>query len=228
MAPMMRLILGLGVLVLILSAVALGLPAYVTATRSVTINAPEYVIFPYLNNLRRQKEWAPWAVQDENIKMTYSGPPEGNGAKAEWESDVPAVGNGSVQVVESNPSSKLVMVADVKGTQGTSTFDLVPDGAGSKVTWTFGFESGSSPIKRWKGLMLDGYIGEVFEDGLEKLKETIEASRAQATPQPAPVVPTPVVPVEPPAPAEGGETVVPEQTPEAAPEAAPEAPAEQP
>ena len=47
MVPMMRLVLGLGVLVLILSAVALGLPSYVTATRSVVINAPEYVVYPY-------------------------------------------------------------------------------------------------------------------------------------------------------------------------------------
>jgi hypothetical protein len=228
MAPMMRLILGLGVLVLILSAVALGLPAYVTATRSVVINAPEYVIFPYLNNLRRQKEWAPWAVQDENIKMTYSGPAEGSGAKVEWESDVPAVGNGSIQIVESNPSSQLTLSADVKDTQGTSTFDLVPEGAGSKVTWSFVFESGSSPIKRWKGLMLDGYIGEVYEDGLETLKEKVEASRAQAAPQPAPVAPAPVAPAAPaeePA-AEGGETVVPERAPAA--ETPEETPAEQP
>lgn len=225
MAPMMRLILGLGVLFLILSAVALGLPAYVTATRSVTINAPEYVIYPYLNNLRRQKEWAPWAVKDENIKMTYSGPAEGNGAKVQWESEVPSVGDGSIQIVESDPPKSLKLAADVKGVQGTSNFDLVPDGAGSKVTWSFEFASGSSPIKRWKGLMLDGYIGEVYEEGLEKLKETVEASRAQAKPQPAPVVPA--APAETPAAAEGGETDVPEETP--APDApADEAPAQQP
>lgn len=232
MAPMMRLILGLGVLVLILSAVALGLPAYVTATRSVVINAPEYVIYPYLNNLRRQEEWAPWAVKDENIKMTYSGPPEGNGAKVQWDSDVAAVGDGSMQIVESDPPHSLTLAADVKGVQGTSNFELVPDGAGSKVTWSFEFESGSSPIKRWKGLMLDGYIGEVYEDGLEKLKQTVESTRAQASPQTAPVVP--VAPVETPAAGtpEGGESVVPEQTP--APDApaaeapAAEAPAQQP
>jgi len=218
MAPMMRLILGLGVLVLILSAVALGLPAYVTATRSVVINAPEYVIYPYLNNLRRQKEWAPWAANDENIKMTYSGPAEGNGAKVEWDSEVPAVGDGSIQIVESDPPKNLTLAADVKGIQGTSYFDLVPEGAGSKVTWSFGFESGSSPIKRWKGLMLDGYIGEVYEDGLEKLKKVVEASRAQARPQPAPVEPvTPPPSAETPGAAtpEGGETVVPEQAPAA-------------
>lgn len=220
MAPMMRLVLGLGVLVLILSAVALGLPAYVTATRSVVINAPEYVVFPYVNNVRRYQEWAPWSDKDPNLKLTYSGPPEGNGAKAEWVSEVPSVGNGSIQIVESKPSSSLTLAADVKGIQGTSYFDLVPSGAGSKVTWSFGFETGSSPIKRWKGLMLDGYIGEVYEDGLEKLKKTVEATRASSTPQPAPAAPA--APAEAPAAdtgetPEGGETVVPEQAPPAQP-----------
>ncbi len=87
MGPMMRLILGLGVLVLIFAAVALGLPAHVTVSRSVVINAPEYAIFPYLNDLRRFSTWSPWAARDPNMKVTYSGPPEGVGSKLVWESD---------------------------------------------------------------------------------------------------------------------------------------------
>ncbi|MEM7192792.1 MAG: SRPBCC family protein, partial [Pseudomonadota bacterium] len=216
MAPMMRLVLGLGVLVLILSAVALGLPAHVTATRSVVINAPEYVIFPYVNDLRRTQEWAPWADKDPNVKITYSGPPEGVGAKAEWTSDVASVGNGSIQIVESDPSSTVRLNSSIKGLDGTSDFDLSPAGAGSKVSWSFGFATGSSPLKRWKGLILDSYIGEVYEDGLEKLKNVIEASRAQAIPAaPAPVIPAAPADAEttPEAPAAGGETVVPETPP---------------
>jgi len=214
MAPMMRLVLGLGVLVLILSAVALGLPAHVTATRSVVINAPEYVVFPYLNDLRRFQEWAPWSAKDPNIKFTYSGPPEGTGAKVEWVSEVPSVGDGSLQIVESKPSSSLSLKADVKGLEGLSYFELTPAGAGSKVSWSFGFETGSSPLKRWKGLILDGYIGEVYEAGLDKLKKHVEADRAPTITQPAPAAPAPV---ETPTAPEGGETVVPELTP--APEA---------
>ncbi|ODR98368.1 hypothetical protein AUC68_07940 [Methyloceanibacter methanicus] len=91
------------------------------------------------------------------------------------------------------------------------------------MTWSFGFETGSSPIKRWKGLMLDGYIGEVYEVGLAKLKKTVEATRAPTTPQPAPMAPA--APAEAPAgetpdggeAPDGGETVVPEQAPPAQP-----------
>ena len=54
MRPMTRLVLGLVVLIGIFAAVALGLPSHVTVTRSVVINAPEPIIFPYLNNLHEQ------------------------------------------------------------------------------------------------------------------------------------------------------------------------------
>jgi len=217
MAPMMRLILGLGVLGLILSVVALGLPANVTAKRSVVINAPEYVVYPYVNNLRRYPDWSPWADRDPDIKMTYSGPPEGRGATVKWESQVGSVGTGSVQILDSKPSSSVDLQANVNGLEGKSKFELSPAGAGSKVTWSFSFDTGSSPLKRWKGLMLDGLIGSEYKKGLEKLKQKVEADRAPAarpsvTPpqaQPAPAGPAPDGGEE----AAGGETVVPESAP---------------
>ena len=212
MAPMMRLILGLGVLVLILSAVALGLPAHVTAARSIVINAPEYAVFPYVNNLRRYQEWSPWADRDPDIKMTYSGPQEGSGAAVEWESKLPSVGTGSVQITSSTPSSSVDLNADVNGLEGTSRFVLSPAGAGSKVTWSFSFDTGSSPIKRWKGLMLDGLIGAEYRKGLEKLKQKVEADRAPVT-RPAPVAPQAQPEPQSDTPADGGETVVPETAP---------------
>jgi hypothetical protein len=218
---MMRLILGLGVLVLILAAVALGLPAHVTVSRSVVINAPEYAIYPYLNNLRKFSEWSPWAARDPNLKVTYSGPPEGKGAKVEWESEKPSVGAGSMQIVETEQSRSIELISNFNGLQGRSDYQLAPSGAGSKVTWNFGYETGSSPIKRWKGLMLDGFIGAEYTKGLERLKATVEADRA---PTARPIVVPPQVPAAPAGEAEaaGGETAGPEAAPQGAePQAAP-------
>jgi Polyketide cyclase / dehydrase and lipid transport len=213
MAPMMRLILGLGVLVLILAAVALGLPAHVTSSRSVVINAPEYAVYPYLNNLHQFPEWSPWAARDPDMKVTYSGPPEGKGAKIEWESANPRVGSGSMQIIDNEQSRSVDLAANLNGLEGTSSYQLVPAGAGSKVTWSFVYATGSSPIKRWKGLMLDGFVGAEFSKGLENLKAKVEADRATASrpivvPQPAPAEGEAAVP-------EVGETAVPETTPEA-------------
>ncbi len=106
MGPMMRLILGLCALVLILAAVALGLPAHVTVARSIVVNAPEYAIYPYLNNLRRFPEWSPWVARDPDMKLTYSGPQEGQGAKVEWVSQKPSIGTGSMQIVQTEKSRR--------------------------------------------------------------------------------------------------------------------------
>ena len=218
MGPFMRLILGLGVLVLLLAAVSLGLPAHVTVARSVVINAPEYAVFPYLNDLRRFPDWSPWAARDPNMKFTYSGPPEGKGAKIEWESETPSIGTGTMEIVESEQPHSVDLAANFNGLEGTSGYLLAPAGSGSKVTWTFGYETGSSPLKRWKGLMLDGFVGPEYSKGLEKLKAKVETDRRPVT---HPVIVPPQAPPAPPGgqPAPGapgaatGETVVPQQTP---------------
>ena len=213
MGPMIRLVLGLCALVLILAAVALGLPAHVTVARSVVVNAPEYVIYPYLNDLRRFQEWSPWVTRDPDMTFTYSGPPEGKGAKVEWVSQKPSIGTGSMQIVETQQARSVDLNTNINGLQGSSNYELEPAGSGSKVTWTFGYDSGSSPFKRWKSLMLDGFIGSEYRVGLENLKALVEKERGPATPvapQPAPqAAPT------------GGETVVPQRTAPAVEEAPP-------
>ena len=216
MGPMMRLILGLCALVLILAAVALGLPAHVTVARSVVVNAPEYVVYPYLNNLRRFPQWSPWVARDPDMKLTYSGPPEGKGAKVDWVSGKPSIGSGSMQIVQTEQSRSVDLTANINGLEGNSSYQLEPAGSGSKVTWGFGYETGSSPFKRWKALMLDGFIGAEYRAGLERLKALVEKDRG-----PARVV----VPQAPPAPQAaqpaGGETVAPQRAPAPAAEAAP-------
>ncbi|MGH6736153.1 MAG: SRPBCC family protein [Methyloceanibacter sp.] len=203
MGPMMRLVLGLVVLALILGGVALGFPSHVTVQRSVVINAPEYAIFPYLNNLRRFPDWSPWSARDPNMKVTYSGPEQGKGAKIEWASEQPSIGAGNMEIVESEPSRNVSLTANFNGLEGTSSYELSPDGAGSKVTWGFGYDSGSSPLKRWKALMLDGFIGAEYRTGLERLKARVEEDRRPAGP--AVVVPPQPIPQVPPS-----ETVVPQ------------------
>jgi hypothetical protein len=179
---MTRLFLGLVFLVGILAAVALGLPAHVTLNRSVVINAPEPVVFPYLNNLHRFAEWSPWALRDPQLAVSYSGPEQGKGAKIQWTSKVPSIGTGTMEITESEPSRHIDLAVNFNGLDGTSSFDVAPSGSGSKVTWSFGYESGTSPLKRWKALMLDGFVGAEYRTGLDRLKEKIESERRPTEP----------------------------------------------
>jgi Polyketide cyclase / dehydrase and lipid transport len=177
MRPLMRLVLGLVGLVAILAAVAVGLPAHVTVARSVVINAPESAVFPYVNNLHRLGDWSPWKLRDPELNMTYGGPEEGKGAQVQWTSQKPSIGSGSMSISDSNLNRSVELAANYNNVEGTSSFEIGPSGSGSKLTWSFGYDTGSSPLKRWKALMLDGFIGAEYRAGLDKLKEKIEADR---------------------------------------------------
>jgi hypothetical protein len=174
---MMRLVLGIVVLIGILAAVAVGLPAHVTVARSVVINAPESAVFPYVNNLRRFDDWSPWKLRDPQLTITYGGPEEGKGAQIQWTSQKPSIGTGSMEISNSDLNRTVELAVNFNNLEGTSSFDIGPAGSGSKLTWSFGYDTGSSPLKRWKALMLDGFIGAEYRAGLDKLKEKIEADR---------------------------------------------------
>ncbi|MGC2411017.1 MAG: SRPBCC family protein [Methyloceanibacter sp.] len=179
---MMRLILGLCALVVILAGVALALPSHLTVARSVVINAPEPVVFPYLNNLHRFNDWSPWAARDAQLQVSFSGPEEGKGAKIEWTSGQRSVGQGSMEITGSDPNRHIDLAVNFDGLDGTSYYDVAPSGSGSKVTWGFGYDTGTSPLKRWKGLLLDRFVGAEYRDGLAKLKERIESERRPTAP----------------------------------------------
>ncbi len=193
MRPMMRLVLGLGALVAILVGIAFALPSHVTVYRSVAINAPEAVVFPYLNNLHRFADWSPWAARDPQLRVSYAGPEEGKGAHTEWTSEKRSVGTGSMEITGSDPNRHLDLIVNFNGMDGTGYYDIGPSGSGSKVTWGFGVDMGGNPFRRWKGLMLDRIVGTEYRDGLAKLKERIEAERQPGAPA-APAAAAPVAP----------------------------------
>src|SRR5215831_5697533 len=186
MRPFMRLILGLCALALILLGVAFALPGQVTIARSVVINAPESVVFPYLNDLHRFGDWSPWAARDPELSATFSGPDQGKGAKVQWTSNKPSFVASSTETTESNPNRHIDLAVSFNGLDGTSFYEVAPSGSGSKVTWGFGYESGTSPLKRWKGLLLDRYVGAEYRDALATLKDKIETERKPMAPPPPP------------------------------------------
>ena len=191
MRPLVRLVLGLVGLVAILAAVAVGLPAHVTVARTVVINAPESAVFPYVNNLHRFADWSPWKLRDPQLAITYGGPEEGKGALIQWTSQKPSIGTGNMQISDSNLNRSVELAANFNNLEGTSSFEIAPSGSGSKITWSFGYDTGSSPLKRWKALMLDGFIGSEYRAGLDRLKETVEADRRPLTSPTPSVTPAP-------------------------------------
>jgi polyketide cyclase/dehydrase/lipid transport protein len=150
--------------------------------RSVVTNAPESAVFPYLANLHHFHDWSPWATRDPQLQLTYSGPESGKGARVDWVSQVRSIGTGSVEITNADPNKTIELAVSFNGVEGVSAFDISPSGSGSKVTWSFGYESGSSPLKRWKALALDGFVGAEYRAGLDKLKAKIDEDRRPTAP----------------------------------------------
>jgi len=177
--PVLRMVLvGLGVLaILLLIAVALQ-PAEMRIERSTTIAAAPETVFPHLNELRKWDAWSPWAKIDPQVKMTYDGPAEGNGAISTWSGNS-QVGEGRMTIVESQPNQSVKLRLDFirpVGSTSTAEFVLVPAENGTQVTWKM---DGPRPLMtKLVGLFvdIDKLLAEQFDEGLAKLKDVCESS----------------------------------------------------
>ena len=93
-------------LLVIFLAGAFLLPKEVEVARTIEIDAPASEIFPHVNNLKAGEAWSPWLSRDPEVQLAYSGPDDGVGAKLDWTSNHPQVGNGTSEITASEPSAR--------------------------------------------------------------------------------------------------------------------------
>jgi hypothetical protein len=109
------------------------------------------------------------------MQVTFEGPEAGVGNVMSWVSAKPEVGSGRQEITLSTPDARVESALDF-GDMGTAqaSFDLVPEGAGTRVTWGLVSDMGNNPIGRYMGLMLDRWVGADYEKGLAALKAKVE------------------------------------------------------
>ncbi len=179
-----NIIIGLVVLVVVVTGGAFLLPQNAHVERATLVKAAPDEIFTIVNDLTRFNEWSPWAKLDPQAKYTLDAtrPPSGEGAKMSWTSDDENVGNGSQEIVESEPFKRIKTKLDF-GSQGTAfaTFTFEPVEGGTRVVWAFDSDLGMNPVSRYFGLMFDSMIGKDYEAGLASLKALAEAQSNAST-----------------------------------------------
>ena len=140
--------------------------------RSLIIQAPPEKVFPFVNNLRQWEWWSPWEKIDPQLRRTYSGAAEGQGAVYEWSGNQD-IGSGRMEIVQSMPPSRIVFqlnFVEPFAAQNTVEFTFVPDGGGTRVTQAM---YGPSPfLSKLLGLVfdMDKMVGSKYEEGLANLK----------------------------------------------------------
>ncbi len=172
-----KITIGIVILLALIFVISLFLPATVNVERSVVIDAPKKAVFEQINTIKKWEVWkGPWQDKDPGIKITYSGPESGQGAKLYFDSKHPDTGQGSVMILKSNPYSSLkteISFGDGGGANGNWQFK---DAAhGTKVIWRLTVNLGMNPVKKIMGnLMMDRMVGPDFEKGLASLKNVCE------------------------------------------------------
>lgn len=177
MAGLKKVLIGLVVLIVVLTALAFVLPAQSRVERAIVINAPTATVFAVMRDFEQFNQWSPWAELDPNTQYTYSGTRGEVGAKYEWRGNS-AVGAGSQEItaIENNQSIAIHLIFEGQG-DARVAYQLHEQN-GTQVVWSFVSEHGFNPLNRWFGLMLDSMIGADYEKGLAKLKNYIESQPA--------------------------------------------------
>lgn len=174
---------ALGAAVAVVLIAALGLAGFASTrpdtfaiSRSLTIKAPPEKIYPLINDLSAFNRWNPFALEDPNAKMSYSGPAAGKGAGYAWHGNSNA-GKGTVEITDSTPASRVSMRLDMVEpleAHNRIEFTLDAKNGGTQVTWAM---SGGQPlIVKIFGLFVDcdRMVGGQFEKGLQSLKSLAE------------------------------------------------------
>ncbi len=164
--------LGLLALLVLLALISFLLPKQIHVERTALIQAPDSVLFAQVNTMKNWSNWSPWhQIDPQHTQYTFGDKPAGEGAWYSWTSTNSSVGSGKLTVTKSVPSETIEAALDF-GDQGTakSAYYFKSEGNATRVTFTMDSDMSQPPvIGPYFGLLMDGWIGNDYEKGLENL-----------------------------------------------------------
>ena len=172
-----KILIALAAIILIFVVVVALQPSEFQMDRSTTIAAPQADVFAQVNDFHKWDAWSPWAKLDPQAKVTFEGPPEGEGTVMTWSGNS-EVGEGKMTLTESRPNELVKTRVDmVKPFEGTSTseFTFKPEGDQTAVTWSVAahhnfMEKALCLVMGGKTMMSD-----LMEKGLAQMKSVVES-----------------------------------------------------
>ena len=171
-----RIALTLVAIVVLLLGIGLILPSTFKVQRSIDVSAAPDKIYPLIADPREWKKWSAWNARDPAMKIAYSGPPAGSGAKWTWESASEGKGEMTFTAAVPNQRVDYALYFPDFDMRSAGEMKLEPSGQGTRVTWTNQGDVGTNPINRYFAQAMDRLVGPDFETGLKNLKALAERS----------------------------------------------------
>jgi uncharacterized protein YndB with AHSA1/START domain len=167
----------LAIIAVFLVVVALQ-PSEFEVERTATMAAPQATVFEQVNDFHKWEAWSPWAKLDREAKITFEGPPSGDGTIMTWDGNN-KVGQGKMTLTQSQPSDLVKIRVDfVKPFEGSneSTFAFKPDGDKTAVTWTV--SGHHNFIGKAFCLVMNGkkMMAAAMDQGLATMKSVVEGA----------------------------------------------------
>lgn len=174
-----KILLGLVGLGVVFAVVVASRPGAFRVERSLTMAAPPAVPYAMVQDFRQWGRWSPYDKLDADMARTYSGAAAGLGAEYHWVGD--NAGEGRMRITDARPNEAIVIQLDFikpMTASNTATFEFVPDGAGTKVTWRMEGENGFLGKAFCMFIDMDRMVGDDFHKGLTTMKAEAEAQAA--------------------------------------------------
>jgi uncharacterized protein YndB with AHSA1/START domain len=167
----------LAIVAIFLIVVALQ-PSEFHVERTATMAAPPATVFDQVNDFHKWEAWSPWAKLDPNAKITFEGPPSGNGTIMTWAGNN-QVGEGKMTLTDSRPNELVKINVDiVKPMEGSSTteFAFKPDGDQTPVTWSM--TGHHNFLAKAMCLVMNGkkMMAGIMDKGLASMKSVVEGA----------------------------------------------------
>ncbi len=159
-------------LVLIFFIVGIFLPKSTYFEESKVIATDPVAAFTQVNDLHNWENWSPWSEMDPDVKITYTGPEEGEGSSYSW--DGPVTGKGTLTILKSVPYKNVHFELEFDG-QGKSEggFNFEGVSGGTKVIWYMEMDDLKYPMQRWFGLMMPAMMRKDFRHGLDNIQKVL-------------------------------------------------------
>ncbi len=164
----------LGILVIYVLLCAIG-PKDFNVTESTVIEAQAPIVFHLANSLQELEKWNEWSKSDTTIHTEYNDIYEGVGASSSWTSEVS--GDGTQEIVESIPYTKVRSELKFKNWDGINYADINISEVGDKTNVSWSFE-GEPLAFLFRGVALvtglKGQMSTSYQKGLASLKVLAE------------------------------------------------------
>lgn len=173
MTRIIEFLIALGIVAILFVIIGVCLPGERHISESIETNRKMTIVNDTVNSLRRFKDWNPLVLRDPAMKLSYSGPASGVGARMEYDSA--DMGKGSWEITESQENERVVYALDnsQRGSDKTMTFLLEPTGKDNrnvKITQEYSVKYGMDLFGRYAGLYVSRHVGDDIKMGLGRLQ----------------------------------------------------------